>query len=121
MGSDNSISAFNFFLGYESQNVFVYFAVIPLMWAAVIDYKWIRKPIATISLLVILLIAILVSGGWQEFTSDFYLAGVEFCDYWKKFGYSYVESCIVWCIMWPMVISIALTLFPSRKRFAAVS
>ncbi len=118
METDNSISAFNFFIGYESQNVFVYFMIIPLMWAAVIDYKWVRKPIATAAFVALLIITVILSGGWREFTSDFYLGGVEFCAYWKQFGYSYAEACVVWCIMWPLVISIALTLFPSRKSLA---
>jgi hypothetical protein len=116
MDQDNSISAFNFFIGYESQNVFVYFMIIPLMWAGIIDYKWIRKPVATVSFTVLVCIVILASGGWNDFTMNFYHAGISFCAFWKKYGYSYAESCIVWCILWPLVISIALTLFPSRVR-----
>lgn len=119
MNTDSSLSDFNFFVGYESQNVLVFFVLLPLIWAAVIDYKWIRKPIATAAYTVLILALVIWSGGWQQFTYDFFLAGVQFCAYWKRFGYTYSEACIVWCILWPMVFSIALALFPARKMQAA--
>lgn len=112
---DNSISEFNFFIGYESQNVFVYFLVIPLLWCIAIDYKWIRKPIVTLSYVALFILGILICGGWSSFTDLFYNAGVGFCAYWKQYGYTYAEACIVWCIMWPMVITMALMLIPRRK------
>lgn len=116
MGEDNFLSAFNFFISYEFQNVFVYFMIIPFIWAIVIDYKWIRKPGATVVFGLVLVASILLCGGWAGFTQTFYYTGVQFCAYWKRFGYSYAETCIVWCIMWPMVISMVIMFIPSRKR-----
>ncbi len=112
---ENSISEFNFFISYESQNVFVYFLVIPLLWCAVVDYKWIRKPITSISYIALFILGVTVSGGWDSFTGVFYNAGVDFCAYWKQYGYSYAEACVVWCILWPMVITMTLMLVPRRK------
>lgn len=109
------IGAFNFFLGYASQNVFVYFLVIPLLWCAAIDYKWVRKPVATTAYILLFLAGITVAGGWSSFTAIFYNAGISFCAYWKQFGYSYAEACIVWCILWPLAVTIALMLLPRRK------
>lgn len=116
MAAAGSIAEFNFFIGYESQNVFVYFLVIPLLWCATLDYKWIRKPVATLTYLLLVAAGILCCGGWAAFTNEFYNAGIGFCAWWKRYGYSYAEACIVWCILWPMVVSILLMLIPRRAK-----
>ncbi|HTF03771.1 MAG TPA: hypothetical protein VK826_07080 [Bacteroidia bacterium] len=116
MENTDGISSFNFFSGYEFQNVLVYFMIVPLLWAVVIDYKWIRKPIATSVFVVSLVAFIFACGGLQGFTTWSFNAGVQFCAYWKKLGYTYAEACVVWCVIYPLLVSIIITLIPSRKR-----
>ena len=119
METDNSISGFNFFIGYEFQNIFVYFLIIPLIWTIVIDWKWVKRPYFTGAYLLLFAIAVIARGGIHAFTDWSYEAGVDFCAYWKQFGYSYAEACVVWCVMYPLVFSILLAVIPARKKSSA--
>lgn len=108
------VKGFNFFVSYEFQNILVYFMAIPLLWCLALDYKLNRYFWLT-GLYLLFVVAFFLTG-YQQNTKYLYWKGIDFCVYWQRFGYTYAQSCIVWCIMWPLVVTIAIMLLPNLRR-----
>lgn len=102
-------STFNF-LGYEAQNIFVYFVLIAGAWCISLDYKF--KTLPYITLIYFVGLTVMLSLRSYLFYYDLL---VKFLQYMAKYGYNYTKASIVFCILYPMVITTIIMLIPRRK------
>ena len=103
-----------FALSYVNVNMAIYLVIIPLVWAFIVDRK-LRSGILLVSIYVIVLIAVALFN-WLPITHYFngltnfvkYMQGVHHC--------TYAESCVIWCMEVPLVITIILIAIPRRAK-----
>lgn len=94
---------------YNAVNIIVYYCLVPLLWAIIIDYKF---DMVACSLAVI--------GFWAGilcFDRHF----IKDCDYWfkrsqdfllwfKRIGWNYVVSSVIICVILPIIFTVILLL-----------
>lgn len=103
-------NTFNF-LTYEAQNIFIYLIIIPLCWTITLDYKLkLRLRLTLLYLLTIIIILQLNSYMY------YYNKLINLLQYMSKYGYNYTKTSIVFCILYPLVITIIITLIPNVKK-----
>lgn len=102
-------STFNF-LTYEAQNIFIYFVLIAGAWCLSLDYKLRTKLWITSTYFIVL--AILLNLHSYLF---YYDQLIKFLQYMAKYGYNYTKASIVFCILYPLFITIVIMLIPRRK------
>lgn len=108
----------SFELNYTNTNLLVFLFIIPFVWAFVLDRKfntrWMFKGgfLATTILLALL-----------HFTGviDLFNLGVSFCERMMKFhNCTYAESCVIWCVLFPLVVTIILISLPKKVKLLPV-
>ena len=93
-----------FRLSYREVNILVYYLLIPLSWALIVDYK---VGIPILSSLLLVLWSYLIWKTWHRFSI--------FCDIafrmsqlfllkFQKIGWNYVVSSVIVCVIVPVVI-----------------
>jgi hypothetical protein len=111
--STDAHSIQQFALSYSAVNLWIYFVIIPITWTLVLDRKLKSNYLVTLAYCVLLGIA-----GILEYQGkiDLFQAGCDFCVYMQKVHHcSYAESCIIWCILMPLAVTIILISLPERK------
>ena len=106
-----------FELNYVNINMAIYLVIIPLIWAFIVDRK-LRSGILLVSLYLIFLIVV-ASVNWLPITHYFngltnfvkYMRGIHHC--------TYAESCVIWCMEVPLLITIILIAIPRRPKRSA--
>ncbi len=102
-----------FALSYSAVNLWIYFMIIPITWTLVLDRKFKSNYLVTVAYCVLLCIAGIFEY-WGKI--DLFWAGCDFCVYMQKVHHcSYAESCIIWCILMPLAVTIMLISLPGRK------
>jgi hypothetical protein len=102
-----------FALSYSAVNLWIYFVIIPITWTLVLDRKLKSNYLVTLAYCVLLGIAGILEYGGKI---DLFKAGCDFCVYMQKVHHcSYAESCIIWCILMPLAVTIMLVSLPERK------
>src|SRR3954452_14468300 len=102
-----------FALSYSAVNLWIYFVIIPITWTLLLDRKLKTRYLITLAYGILLGIA-----GILEYKGkiDLFQAGVDFCVYMQTVHHcSYAESCIIWCILMPLAVTIILISLPARK------
>ena len=100
-----------FELSYTNINMMVYLVFIPLIWGFIIDRK-LRTGVLFCS--VYLVFVLFVSFMHLKPIVDFSLL-VGFIKYMQKIHLcTYAESCVIWCMMMPLVVTILLIALPRR-------
>ncbi len=105
-----------FALSYNAVNLWIYFVIIPLTWTLVLDRKCKTRYKITIAYSLCL-----AAAGILEYKNklDLFQLGVDFCVYMQKVHHcSYAESCIIWCILMPLAITIIFISLPAKKSAA---
>ncbi|MEO6820885.1 MAG: hypothetical protein ABI204_14220 [Ginsengibacter sp.] len=102
-----------FELSYTNINLLVFLVIIPIVWASILDRKlhakWRFKIIFSG---VILMLGILHFFG----TINLFQAGVNFCEKMMHVHNStYAESCVIYCVLLPLVVTIVLVSLPMKK------
>jgi hypothetical protein len=103
-----------FALSYSTVNLWIYFVIIPITWTLVLDRKLKSRYLITLAYCMLLGFA-----GILEYSRkiDLFQAGVDFCVYMQKVHHcSYAESCIIWCILMPLAVTIIFISLPERKK-----
>ena len=103
-----------FELSYTNINLLVFLFIIPIIWAFVLDRKlqtkWTFKIIFSAGIL-------LMAGLHFFMVVDLFQAGVRFCERMSVFHKStYAESCVIWCVLFPLVVKIGLVSLPARRK-----
>ena len=99
---------------YESQNIIMYCIVIPLMWCITLDFKIVRET-KPFGFTVLYLFVIFMLSQFHD-VLYYYDLLVKFLKYTSKYGYNYTKASIMFCIIYPLVITIFIMLLPTRKR-----
>ena len=97
-------------LSYNEINIIVYYFIIPLSWAILVDI-WLATPI--ISVLFVIFCAVvyaLVRNNFKEWSDYIFKKSVDFLLYFNRFGSNYVLSSVVICIIVPIIVYIILFL-----------
>ena len=102
-----------FALSYSAVNLWIYFVIIPITWTLVLDRKLKSSYHITLAYCILLSVAGILEY-WGKI--DLFQAGCDFCVYMQKVHHcSYAESCIIWCILMPLAVTIMLISLPGRK------
>ena len=105
-----------FALSYSAVNLWIYFVIIPITWTLVLDRKLKSNYLVTLAYCVLLGIASIFE---YRGKIDLFKAGCDFCVYMQKVHHcSYAESCIIWCILMPLAVTIILIALPEKKRIS---
>lgn len=89
---------------YNQINIILYYLVIPLSWAVMIDF-YIHKPIA--SLVVIGVWSIIVICKWSDFSEwcdGLFEKSVRFLRYFDRCGSNYNITSVIICVILPLFI-----------------
>jgi hypothetical protein len=100
---------------YNELNIIVYIIIIPLVWAYMIDkaYKFHRVKIAYL----LFLLLILGIGGTFETNSDrLFIICQRFLCLFYPIGINYTEASVIFCVVAPILIHIALIKILNRVR-----
>ena len=102
-----------FELSYTNINLLVFLVIIPMVWAFILD----RKLQAKWRFKIIFFGAILLLGSLHFFgVINLFQAGVRFCEKMMHVhNCTYAESCVIWCVLFPLVVTIVLVSLPMRK------
>ncbi len=101
-----------FELNYTNVNLLVFLFIIPIAWSFILDRKFNFKWTFKASFLILIILA-----STLHFTGaiDLFQAGVDFCQRMMKVhNCTYAESCVIWCILFPLSITIILAALPAR-------
>ena len=103
----------SFALSYTNINLLVFLVIIPMIWAFILD----RKMQAKWRFKIIFFGVIVVLAFLNFFrVIDLFQAGVNFCTKMMHVHHcTYAESCVIWCVLFPMVVTIVLASLPVRK------
>ena len=95
-------------LTYNQINVIVYYLLIPLSWAIMLDC-WIGLPVTTAVLLCIWLgIFIATRKFFKEWCDWVFKDSVDFLNYFNRWGGNYVLNSVIICVIIPILIYLGL-------------
>ena len=102
-----------FELSYTNINMMVYIVFIPLIWGFIIDRK-LRTGVLFCGFY--LAFVLFVSVLHLKPIVDFSLL-VGYIKYMQKIHHcTYAESCVIWCMLMPLVVTIILIALPRRDK-----
>lgn len=88
---------------YKEINVIVWFIIIPLSWAYLID-KIFNKNYVKITLSVLLIITFLFINNFSNFSNYLFDKSAEFLRSFDTLGSNYVNSSVIICLLIPIII-----------------
>lgn len=91
-------------LTYNEVNILVYYLLIPLSWAVMLDC-WLRMPVATaVVLLVWAGIFIAMRHRFREWCDRAFMVSVDFLNWFNRWGGNYVLNSVIICVVIPILI-----------------
>jgi hypothetical protein len=109
-----------FDLSYVNVNMLIYIGLIPLVWAFILDIKLRTKGFLRLGYFLILIVSHQLNNvpliTYFKSLCSFvkYMQGIHHC--------TYAESCVIWCMLVPLLITIILVALPRRaKKLNAVA
>lgn len=105
------------FLGisYNEANILVYFVVIPMTWAWMIDRSY-RTHLSKCLYASAVAAVLLACSDWSMLCDALFMVCVKFLYLFKPIGISYVQSSVIFCVIVPVVIHLCLLRFIQKKR-----
>ena len=100
---------------YNEMNILVYYLLVPLTWAIMVDCL-IGMPLTTMVLLCVW--AGICIGSWGRFTAwcDWaFMRSVDLLNYFNRWGGNYVLNSVVICVAVPMLIYMVLAILMVMK------
>ena len=95
-------------LTYNEINIIVYYFLIPLSWAIILDV-WIGLPIITLIFLCIWVgIYIATYKFFKEWCDWVFEDSVKFLNYFNRWGGNYILNSVIICVVIPIVIYLVL-------------
>lgn len=97
-------------LTYNEINVILYYWLIPLLWAILLD-NYIKLPLFSIIICGIWVMILIVQRKRFSFFCDhLFNTSVSFLLYFRKIGWSYTISSVIICVVIPLLITMGLIL-----------
>ena len=93
---------------YNEVNIIVYYLLIPLSWAAMIDYIT-KMPFLSIMYIIAWILFLWKDPmKFQERCDWAFMKSVDFLLWFKKIGWNYVVSSVIICVVIPILIFVEL-------------
>ena len=105
------------FLGisYNEANILVYFVLIPMVWAWMIDRTH-RSHAVKISYAMLVMAVVLIGGNVSELCDTMFMVCVYFLCLFEPIGIGYMTSSVIFCVILPVIFHIWLVRFTQKKR-----
>lgn len=105
------------FLGisYNEANILVYFVIIPMVWAWMIDKAY-RTNVVKIGYAILIIAMVLISGDVSKLCDTLFMVCVYFLYLFKPIGIGYMASSVIFCVILPVIFHIWLVRFTQKKR-----
>jgi hypothetical protein len=104
-------------LSYNEMNILVYFGIIPLIWASMIDKMFRFHYVKLIHLLVILFCVVAINN-LSAFCDDLFYACVIFLNLFRPIGIDYVAASVLICVVLPIAFHMFLWRALKRKQLS---
>jgi hypothetical protein len=104
-------------LSYNEMNILVYFGIIPLIWAYIIDKLFRFHYVKLIHLLVILFCVVAINN-LSAFCDDLFYACVIFLNLFRPIGMDYVAASVLFCVVIPIALHVFLWRALKRKQLS---
>jgi len=104
-------------LSYNEMNILVYFVIIPLIWAYMID-KTFRFHYVKLSHLLVILFCWVTINNLSAFCDDLFYACVIFLNLFRPIGIDYVAASVLFCVVLPIAIHMLLWRTLKRKQLS---
>jgi len=95
---------------YKETNIIIYYYVIPVIFAVLIDYK-IGTHLFKASALIVLIVSFLFINDFTSFSNSLFDASVKFLESFKFIGWGYTVASVVVCVIAPIVLLLALLMY----------
>jgi hypothetical protein len=102
-------------LSYNEMNILVYFVIIPLIWACMID-KMFRFHYVKLSLMLVIFFCWCTTNNLSAFCDDLFYACVIFLNLFRPIGIDYVAASVLFCVVLPIAFHMFLWSSLKRKR-----
>jgi hypothetical protein len=102
-------------LNYNQMNILVYFGIIPLIWAFIIDKMFRFHYVKLMHLLVILFCWVTINN-LSAFCDDLFYACVIFLNLFRPIGIDYVAASVLFCVVLPIAFHMFLWRVLKRKQ-----
>jgi len=105
------------FLGisYNEANILVYFVIIPMVWAHMIDRTH-KSHIVKIAYAILVMTMVLISGDVSKLCDTLFMVCVYFLYLFEPIGIGYMASSVIFCVILPVIFHIWLVRFTQKKR-----
>ena len=91
-------------LTYNEVNILVYYLLIPLSWAVMLDFR-LRLPIMTTAVLLVWLgIFIATRHTFREWCDWAFRDSVDFLNWFNRWGGNYTLNSVIICVLLPLTI-----------------
>ncbi len=90
-------------ISYEAANILVYYLLIPLSWALLIDIAVGTYYYTAAFITLCILVRIFVRDG-ETFAQNLFEYSVEFLLYFRRFGVGYIAASIIFCVIVPILL-----------------
>jgi hypothetical protein len=109
------------FLGisYNEANILVYFVIVPMVWAWMVDRAY-RTHVLKASYATVVLATVLIGGNVSELCDTIFMVCVYFLCLFEPIGISYVQSSVIFCVIVPVVIHLCLMRFIKKKTASPI-
>jgi hypothetical protein len=94
-------------LGYNEMNILVYFVIIPLIWAYMID-KIFRFHYVKLTIMLVILFCVVTINNLSAFCDDLFYACVIFLNLFRPIGIDYVAASVFFCVVLPIAFHVFL-------------
>ena len=99
-----------FGITYNEINIIVYYLLIPLSWAIMVDFI-IKLPIFTpLTIIVWTAIIIVKRNCFREWCDAFFVQSQKFLLWFRRIGWNYIVSSVIICVIVPLLIYATLIL-----------
>ncbi len=104
-------------LSYNEMNILVYFGIIPLIWAYMID-KMFRFHYVKLTIMLVILFCWVTVTNLSTFCDDLFHACVIFLNLFRPIGIDYVAASVLFCVVIPIALHVFLWRSLKRKRLS---
>jgi hypothetical protein len=102
-------------LSYNEMNILVYFLILPLIWAYIID-KMFRFHYVKLTIMLVILLCVVTINNLSAFCDDLFYACVIFLNLFRPIGVDYVAASVLICVVLPIAFHMFLWRVLKRKQ-----
>jgi hypothetical protein len=88
---------------YKEVNIIIWYIIIPLSWAVLLD-KIVKKQYFKLSLLLVIITTFIIIDSFSEFSEMLFNTSADFLRSFNALGSNYTNSSVIICILIPIII-----------------